>query len=234
MGQYYKICNLDAKQFLHPHKLDDGLKLVEFGCSGFGTLSALALLIAKGADYEGPWAGQRLVVAGDYADEGRWVPETHRAQNLYRYADGGADDEHAVQFTEVSALARNLGVAPLGTKHPFVTGSRSAPGALKLKGDEGTFESFEELAASLGVGFYENLSIMFDEILCVLRVSNVRSSVAWGHTVEKVTLRESGDGECIIEVTVEYRTYDEILAATKVRRNLAFPATPAEVREFFK
>jgi len=83
MGQYYYVVNLDKKQFLHPHKFDEGLKLMEFGCSSEGTLTALALLLADGngrggGDAQssdpliGSWAGDRIVVAGDYADAGKY------------------------------------------------------------------------------------------------------------------------------------------------------------------
>ena len=79
MGQYYIIVNLDKKQFIHPHKFGDGLKLLEFGCSSEGTLTALAILLADGngrggGDLKsenpivGSWAGDRIVIAGDYAD----------------------------------------------------------------------------------------------------------------------------------------------------------------------
>jgi len=96
MGQYYLIVNLDKKQFLHPHKCGDGLKLLEFGCSANGTLTALAILLADGnnrgggdlhSDHPiiGSWAGDRIVIAGDYADEGRFTDDT--ARNLYCVAN---------------------------------------------------------------------------------------------------------------------------------------------------
>lgn len=86
MGQYYYIVNLDKKQYLHPHAFGDGLKLMEFGCSGEGTLLALAALLADGngqgfGDLKsddslvGSWAGDRIVVAGDYAAPGHWGVE---------------------------------------------------------------------------------------------------------------------------------------------------------------
>ena len=31
MGQYFKVLNLDKKEYLHPHCCGDGLKLMEFG-----------------------------------------------------------------------------------------------------------------------------------------------------------------------------------------------------------
>jgi hypothetical protein len=42
MGQYYLIVNLDKKQYLHPHRFGDGLKLLEFGASGGGPDGPLA------------------------------------------------------------------------------------------------------------------------------------------------------------------------------------------------
>jgi hypothetical protein len=106
MGQYYLIVNLDKKQFLHPHKCGDGLKLLEFGCSANGTLTALAVLLADGnnrgggdlhSDHPviGTWAGDRIVIAGDYADEGKFTGDP--ARNLYRVA--------ADEFQDVSRQA---------------------------------------------------------------------------------------------------------------------------------
>lgn len=78
MGQYYKVVNLDKKQYLHPHNFGDGLKLMEFGGSGGGTMMALAVLLSDGNGQGGgdlhsnqkligSWAGDRIVVVGDYA-----------------------------------------------------------------------------------------------------------------------------------------------------------------------
>lgn len=46
MGQYHYVCNMDKKEFLHPHTMGDGLKLMEFGPSAHGTMLGLALLLA--------------------------------------------------------------------------------------------------------------------------------------------------------------------------------------------
>jgi hypothetical protein len=85
MGQYYKIANLDKKQFISPSVFGDGVKLMEFARSSSGTLTALAVLLASsngkgGGDLHmdgkspwfgvpGSWAGDRIVVAGDYDDD---------------------------------------------------------------------------------------------------------------------------------------------------------------------
>ena len=79
MGQYFYIVNLDKKEYLHPHCFGDGLKLMEFGCSSNGTMTALTFLLRKsddggGGDFNefesypivGSWAGDRIVIIGDY------------------------------------------------------------------------------------------------------------------------------------------------------------------------
>lgn len=86
MGQYYFITNLDKEQFLHPHQFGEGLKLMEFGCSSMGVLTGLAILLADGngrgggdlhseSEVIGSWAGDRIVVAGDYADDEKFLTE---------------------------------------------------------------------------------------------------------------------------------------------------------------
>ena len=82
MGQYYRQINLDKLQCLYTHAFGDGLKLMEFGASGDGTMAAMAILLcptaledfgisstAPHADLAGSWAGDHIVIAGDYADE---------------------------------------------------------------------------------------------------------------------------------------------------------------------
>lgn len=94
MGQYYKIVNLDKKEFLEPHDFNDGSKLMEFGLSGMGVMSGLAILLADGNGLGGgdlgsenpiigSWKGDRIVVAGDYSE--KMVKGTK--ENVYNYAN---------------------------------------------------------------------------------------------------------------------------------------------------
>ncbi len=79
MGQYFIVVNKTKKEYLHPHVFDDGLKLMEFGCSSDGTMTALALLLRQstgdgGGDFSehekfpivGTWAGDSITIVGDY------------------------------------------------------------------------------------------------------------------------------------------------------------------------
>lgn len=80
MGQYHKVYNIDKKQYIHAHRIDNGLKLFEQVGFEKSTASAVFLLLANsngrgGGDVPvhrliGSWAGDRIVVQGDYAEEG--------------------------------------------------------------------------------------------------------------------------------------------------------------------
>lgn len=107
MGQYYKAVNLDKKEFLSPHDCGNGAKLMEFGLSGMSMMSCVSILLADGngrggGDLHsknpiiGSWAGDRIVITGDYADNGKFIPEDqgplewdgeeHEKYNLYTLA----------------------------------------------------------------------------------------------------------------------------------------------------
>jgi len=77
MGQYFIIVNLDKKEYLDPHKLDEGAKFWELCANNIGRL--LVYLLRKSSEagggdvddptklkYCGRWAGDRIVVIGDY------------------------------------------------------------------------------------------------------------------------------------------------------------------------
>lgn len=75
MGQYFKAVNLDKKEYIHGHQIDNGLKLVEQ--IGFikSTSTALWLLVADNGcrwakhEFVSRWKGDRIQVVGDYGDE---------------------------------------------------------------------------------------------------------------------------------------------------------------------
>lgn len=90
MGQYFEIVNIDKEEYITPHAFGDGMKLLEFGSSSDGTMTALAILLREsteggGGDINsdnpivGSWAGDRIVIAGDYS-AWKWEPYEN---NLY-------------------------------------------------------------------------------------------------------------------------------------------------------
>lgn len=94
MGQYHYTVNLDKNEYIDPHKLGDGLKLLEqCGYIPGGTNDALHLLLAVssgrgGGDFHtgstliGRWGGDRIAVVGDYAEDGD-LDECHNASSIY-------------------------------------------------------------------------------------------------------------------------------------------------------
>lgn len=236
MGQYYKIFNLDARQKLKPSSFDDGLKLMEFGSSAGATLSALALLLAHGADHRGPWAGQRIVVAGDYADEGRFVPESHAQHNLYSY-DSAANEEGSdgegtpYRYEECSDQVRRMAAALEPTPYEFRGGGLTA-GAAKLMSDDGVFESFEELLEAFDVAPRERLDALMTEIQYFFRVAGLATPLGWSYSLSSIRIEGSPDGHRVSRLIATFDHKDG-RAVPPYTLTLKFPATAAQVREAF-
>lgn len=102
MGQYYVVANPDKREFLHPHRFGSGLKLMEFSGDAQSVMQAVAVLLADGNNRGGgdlrsndpiigSWAGDRVVVAGDYADDGRFLDEGEEG-NLFSFAMAEFED----------------------------------------------------------------------------------------------------------------------------------------------
>lgn len=145
MGQYFYICNLDKQQYLHPHKFGDGLKLGEIACSQNGAMSALAFLLAdtreEAVDFPEPevallgsWSGDRIVIPGDYGEEGKWLapqweegktdPETGEPYNLYSFASDHFED---ISDRVIRAVAARYPWHPLGKVNTDQSGWRDRP-----------------------------------------------------------------------------------------------------------
>jgi len=101
MGQYYKIVNVKKKQYLNPHTFGDGAKLMEFSSNSIGVLAGLSILLADGNgrgggdlhsenEIIGSWSGDNIVIAGDYAEVGKFVKDEDK--NLYWIAHNEGED----------------------------------------------------------------------------------------------------------------------------------------------
>ncbi len=118
MGQYHVTANLSKKEFVHPHALGDGLKLIEQAGSGPGGIgTALILLLAAsngygGGDFDvedsnevvGRWAGDQVAIVGDYAEPEDLAPE-HEAELVYDLC--GTQKEVAEQAAHLANYAKN-------------------------------------------------------------------------------------------------------------------------------
>lgn len=109
MGQYYKVVNTTKKQVMYPHAFGSGAKLMEFSSDGMSIMQGLAILLADGngrggGDLRsenpliGSWAGDNIVVTGDYADEGKFTDDP--TKNLYEVAETYED----ISFEVIGAL----------------------------------------------------------------------------------------------------------------------------------
>ena len=114
MGQYHYICNKTKHEYLNPHGFGDGLKLMEFGMSMGGTMTALAILLAScngrgGGDARidpdhplievvGSWAGDEIAIIGDYHEEGD-------ISGWDNHSNPWADEDN---WADISAVMREL------------------------------------------------------------------------------------------------------------------------------
>lgn len=97
MGQYHVLANLDKQEVVVPHGLGLGLKQYEHNGDYNGTLAdAMYILMMTspargGGDYpqtdvSGRWAGDRVVVLGDYTEDSD-LPNIPNASNIYGQAE---------------------------------------------------------------------------------------------------------------------------------------------------
>ena len=126
MGQYHFIVNLDKREFINPHKLGVGLKACEQLTNPAGTAQALFVLLVcsngrGGGDLAvtrgfeerviGRWAGDRIAVVGDYAEDYDIKTPLHDpASAIYDLCYEGA-------YREISALVRPVLAAELGVEY---------------------------------------------------------------------------------------------------------------------
>lgn len=111
MGQYWLPVCLDRREFIDPHRLGAGLKLCEQAGTWPGTGAALVVLCAAmpvsrgGGDLQphpavGRWAGDRIALVGDYAEDSD-LPAEFEASTIYRRCRGG-------EWTDVTDMVREV------------------------------------------------------------------------------------------------------------------------------
>lgn len=251
MGQYYKTVNIDNNELLHPHKFGDGLKLMEFGASSNGTLTALATLLEMSSVRRGPWAGSRVVVTGDYADEGLFVPEGFESINLYTYVallGKPAEDDDTDTFKQLAAKLSELPpakelerdelnemLAARGTelrlRESLRFTQRTGPtyvAALDLARTE-PYNTFEEVVEAFGLQTSETLLTCVEEIFRELRMNGIQSQVAWYTLYQATLVVDDDETQHAVHIVVEPR---EGNGDRKSTRSLPLPASVAALRHW--
>lgn len=106
MGQYYKPISLTRNQHLYSHDYDNGLKLMEHSWVGNYFVNTVMSLLKR----SGAWYNNRIVWAGDYADD-----EPKLNENLY----GLQEKENRINPKEDSDFLKNRYLVNV-TKKEFV------------------------------------------------------------------------------------------------------------------
>lgn len=110
MGQYHILVNLTKKQYVHPHRIGNGLKLREQVGWEYSTSTALVMLLAAsngrgGGDFHsssplvGSWAGDSIAFIGDYAESDDLAGVD--APTVYNQCDSG-------KFRDISEQVRDM------------------------------------------------------------------------------------------------------------------------------
>ena len=83
MGQYFRAINIDTKEIVSPYDYENGAKLAEHSWIGNRYLGAVECMLTP----NGKWYRKRLVWSGDYADDGKFVPDGYdKSETLYSIA----------------------------------------------------------------------------------------------------------------------------------------------------
>lgn len=239
MGQYYQQVNLDNLEFLAPLDYGDSQKLLEFSGNSGGVMAAMAALITFTKDFRGSWAGCRLVVTGDYADEGNFVPGDAKALNLFTLVTGlDSDDERKVGGPEIAAKLPKykqvlLQDAPESSwlktvANVVLESSRGETKEHALSDSALTFDQPEDIFEAIGYYFEEDPDRCFSNLQQFVRISEISSKLAWQHDYASTVKTDSKTGR-VTKWTVVAKSRE---TSKKVTTSLNFPATATEVLKF--
>jgi len=78
MGQYYIAINFNTMEWVSPYDYDNGAKLMEHSYLTNNFVEAVEFLLLDDGTDKSRWAGQRIVWAGDYAND-----EGYTTKNLF-------------------------------------------------------------------------------------------------------------------------------------------------------
>lgn len=256
MGQYYKIVNIDRRQAFHPHDFGDGIKLLEFSGSSCGTLAALAGQLIMDAQQTAPWAGCRVVVTGDYSDEGKFLPAALSQFNLYTVACGRhvgqdvdkvvADDaldpevlklreslppEWRQRFQFLSAKDCEAQLEGLGV--PLKFGPWQERVYDHLVNPAFVAEQPEDLFEAFDCPPREQMLLSLSDLQRCIRMSSHESDVSWLTVVDfELVLAEATQAAKSLKVTYRNDRGAEYGPGV-IKRTLNFPATQADIVRFF-
>lgn len=129
MGQYHYIANLTKRQYINPHQIGSGLKIMEQVGWEASPSTALFLLLAcsngrGGGDaghhpLVGHWAGDQVAVIGDYSTPVD-IPG-HDAAAIFQAIMGEGDRlldmAHGSEWRNISPQVREMMTAAVGARY---------------------------------------------------------------------------------------------------------------------
>lgn len=122
MGQYHVLVNLSKREFVHPYSLGDLFKLREMANTPAGMGVAMMILLTcssgrGGGDFPGDsvvgrWAGDRVALVGDYAEDDD-LPAEFEASVIFGLCrrEGEEDDDEIIlapasSYADISDLVK--------------------------------------------------------------------------------------------------------------------------------
>lgn len=242
MGQYYRVVNLDRKEYLVPHDFSDGMKLLEFGGSSAGTMAALASLLVLDSQHCAPWACSGLVLAGDYADPGTYGAPV--GVNLYRHlADAEREDSAGSKASSQGGLGRRNSAGYLRVGQAAVCDAahemglsvelvreRKEPFAAVLEKSK-VFDQPEDLFEALGVDIREDLAEVMSDVLWWFRFSTYTSPLEGAQCSTALLELDDQTGRAR---SLTIRCWFPGRGAATEEGVLPFPATGAQVKSFLR
>lgn len=238
MGQYYKPVNIDKFNYLYSHDYGDGLKLMEFSASSHGILAAVASLITLTKDFRGSWAGDRIVLAGDYADKGNFVPSVANNFNLYELSSSwDADDIEKIGGPAVfETLPKYTRVVPgdipeyqwlkqvANVNHL----KEEASQAHALSDASQVFDQPEDIFEAIGYYQDEDPLRCLENLFTFMRMSELPNTFAWQHDYTSTLKTDAVSGkvlqwDCVGKCRNTFR---------RTKTSLSFPATAGDVLKF--
>ena len=101
MGQYFRAVNLDKKEYINPWEMGNGAKLWEWAANNITRIFPFLLRksneggggdIQKDYKNAGRWAGDRIVVVGDYDESGLYDKASREFKEISREIEDEFND----------------------------------------------------------------------------------------------------------------------------------------------
>ena len=116
MGEYFRIVNLDKKEYLDPHECEGGVKFWEVVVNP--KMPQLLAYILN--NYDGIWAGDRIAIVGDYDESWSGVEKC----SIYELCMNQNIPEFEENFNDLNKRRNERGIKPVNKSDLFKEVSR--------------------------------------------------------------------------------------------------------------